>query len=143
MQPEDKFLLKRTRRHLFKECGFGIGKAALASLLDLRRLHFAREVEIARDVGREIGCAALNPRTICRSAPARKPLRLPEVSTTARTLASPSTLSISWSNASINAHENTFIVRSGMSMTAKTSTLPKAKWKDSREPPMPATTYRS
>ncbi len=33
MQPEDKNLLKTTRRHLFRECGFGVGKAALASLM--------------------------------------------------------------------------------------------------------------
>jgi uncharacterized protein (DUF1501 family) len=31
-------LLKRTRRHLFRDCGFGIGKAALASLLADRLL---------------------------------------------------------------------------------------------------------
>ena len=33
MSLEDKFLLKRTRRHLFRDCGFGIGKAALTSLM--------------------------------------------------------------------------------------------------------------
>ena len=33
MHPEDKHLLKLTRRHLFRECGFGVGKAALASLM--------------------------------------------------------------------------------------------------------------
>jgi len=33
MRPEGTFLLKRTRRHLCKQCGFGIGKAALASLM--------------------------------------------------------------------------------------------------------------
>jgi hypothetical protein len=33
MHPEDKHLLKTTRRHLFRECGFGVGRAALASLM--------------------------------------------------------------------------------------------------------------
>ena len=33
MHPEDQFLLKRTRRQLFRDCGFGIGKAALASVM--------------------------------------------------------------------------------------------------------------
>ena len=33
MELEDQFLLKRTRRHLFRDCGFGVGKAALASLM--------------------------------------------------------------------------------------------------------------
>jgi len=33
MSLEDQYLLKRTRRHLFRDCGFGVGKAALASLL--------------------------------------------------------------------------------------------------------------
>jgi hypothetical protein len=33
MNWEEKLLRKRTRRHLFQECGFGVGKAALASLM--------------------------------------------------------------------------------------------------------------
>lgn len=33
MELEDKLLLKRTRRHLFRDCGIGLGKAALASLM--------------------------------------------------------------------------------------------------------------
>jgi hypothetical protein len=33
MEFEDQQLRKRTRRHLFRDCGFGVGKAALASLM--------------------------------------------------------------------------------------------------------------
>ncbi|MBM3753341.1 MAG: DUF1501 domain-containing protein [Acidobacteria bacterium] len=32
MNLEDKLLRRRTRRHFFEDCGFGVGKAALASL---------------------------------------------------------------------------------------------------------------
>ncbi|MBL8234908.1 MAG: hypothetical protein JNL98_41290, partial [Bryobacterales bacterium] len=33
MTNDDQHLLKRTRRQLFRDCGIGVGKVALASLM--------------------------------------------------------------------------------------------------------------
>ena len=45
---EDQGLLKRTRRQLFRDCGVGVGKVALASLLQgqmMAKRHHAAKIE--------------------------------------------------------------------------------------------------
>ena len=41
LTPEDRYLQGRTRRQLFRDCGVGVGKIALASLLGASRAHGA------------------------------------------------------------------------------------------------------
>lgn len=48
MTPEDRLLLQRTRRHFFRDCGTGIGKMALLSLLGERAFgvrHYPAKIE--------------------------------------------------------------------------------------------------
>src|SRR4051812_18864429 len=49
MNPEDQLLKLRTRRQLFRDCGAGVGKVALASLLAgdalAKKSHFAPRVD--------------------------------------------------------------------------------------------------
>lgn len=51
MNLEDKLLRRRTRRHFFEDCGFGVGKAALASLAagnafsQIRGKHHASKID--------------------------------------------------------------------------------------------------
>src|SRR5919112_6788892 len=48
MTPDDRFLQLRTRRQLFQDCGVGVGKMALASLLGgsaFAKHHFAPRID--------------------------------------------------------------------------------------------------